>query len=170
MGSILKFRIGFSSGKEFCWILQVRVASEVDTEFPYRARIVDRGSIAATLFAATVSNFQQLPQQPGVSQVKLPLTIALHGGVAATLSRVALHFATQGRRSTEVYSNALTFTCDSGRQWERSKACRPETPRRLLKITQHGPSLKLLEKKTPKTPNIPPRSKYSYCLGVFKEF
>ena len=30
-------------GREFCWALQVRVASGVDTEFPYRVRIVDRG-------------------------------------------------------------------------------------------------------------------------------
>ena len=29
--------------REFCWVLQVCVASGVDTEFPYRARIVDRG-------------------------------------------------------------------------------------------------------------------------------
>ena len=28
---------------EFCWVLHVRVASRVDTEFPYRARIVERG-------------------------------------------------------------------------------------------------------------------------------
>ena len=38
------------SEREFCWVLQVRVASGVDAEFPYRVRIVDRGLIAATLF------------------------------------------------------------------------------------------------------------------------
>ena len=29
--------------RAFCWVLQVRVASGVDTEFPYQVRIVDRG-------------------------------------------------------------------------------------------------------------------------------
>ena len=29
--------------REFCWVLQVRVDYGVDTEFPYRVRIVDRG-------------------------------------------------------------------------------------------------------------------------------
>ena len=44
VGSILKFRIGFPFfWREFCWVLPVRVASGVDTEFPYRVRIVDRG-------------------------------------------------------------------------------------------------------------------------------
>ena len=41
--------------------LPVRVASGVDTEFPYRVRIVDSGLIAATLFADTVSD-----SKPGV--------------------------------------------------------------------------------------------------------
>ena len=40
-------------------VLGTRVASGVDTEFPYRVRIVDRGLIAATLFAA-VSDSQIL--------------------------------------------------------------------------------------------------------------
>ena len=39
---------------------QVRVASKVDTEFPYRVRIVDMGLIAAALFAETVSDSQIL--------------------------------------------------------------------------------------------------------------
>ena len=43
VGSILKFRIGFPFGETSAAFLQVRVASEVDTEFPYRVRIVDRG-------------------------------------------------------------------------------------------------------------------------------
>ena len=43
VGSILKFRIGFLFWREFCWFLPVRVAPGVDTEFPYRVRIVDRG-------------------------------------------------------------------------------------------------------------------------------
>ena len=33
--------------------------SGVGTEFPYRVRIVDRGVIAATLFAATISDPQR---------------------------------------------------------------------------------------------------------------
>ena len=37
-------------------ILEIRVASEVNTETPYRVRIVDRGLIAATLFAITISD------------------------------------------------------------------------------------------------------------------
>ena len=41
VGSILRFRIGFP--REFCSVLPVRVASGVDTEFPYQVRIVDRG-------------------------------------------------------------------------------------------------------------------------------
>ena len=44
--------------REFCWVLQARVAFGVDTEFPYRVRIVDRGLITATLFAATISDSQ----------------------------------------------------------------------------------------------------------------
>ena len=43
VGSILKFRIGLPFGIEFCWVLPVHVASGVDTEIPYRVRIVDRG-------------------------------------------------------------------------------------------------------------------------------
>ena len=39
-------------------VLAVRVASGVDTEFPYQICIVDRGLIAATLFATTVSDSQ----------------------------------------------------------------------------------------------------------------
>ena len=39
-------------------VLGIRVASGVDSEFPYRVCIVDRGLIAATLFAATVSDSQ----------------------------------------------------------------------------------------------------------------
>ena len=46
-------------GREFCWVLPVRVASRVDTEFPYRVHIVDMGGlVAATLFADTVSDSQ----------------------------------------------------------------------------------------------------------------
>ena len=55
-GSILKFRIGFLFGENSAWFLPVHVARGVDTEFPYRVRIVDRGLIAATLFADTVSD------------------------------------------------------------------------------------------------------------------
>ena len=42
--------------REFCWVLQVRVAFGVDTEFPYRVRVVDRGGWL--LFADTVSDSQ----------------------------------------------------------------------------------------------------------------
>ena len=59
-GSILKFRIGFPFGENSAGVLQVRVASGVDTEFPYRVRNVDRRLIAVTLFAATVSDSQTL--------------------------------------------------------------------------------------------------------------
>ena len=46
-----------------CWVslvnLEIRVLrNAVDTEFPYRVRIVDMGLIAATLFADTVSDSQ----------------------------------------------------------------------------------------------------------------
>ena len=58
VGSILKFRMSFPFG-EFCSVLQVRAASGVDTESPYRVRVVDRGLIAATLFGATVSDSQR---------------------------------------------------------------------------------------------------------------
>ena len=34
---------GLPFKRELCWVLQVRVASGVDTEFPYRVRIIDRG-------------------------------------------------------------------------------------------------------------------------------
>ena len=40
-------------------VLGIRVASGVDTDFPYRVRIVDTALIAATLFAATVSDSQR---------------------------------------------------------------------------------------------------------------
>ena len=43
---------------EVCWVLQVRVASGVNTEFPYRVCIVDRGLIVATLFATSISDSQ----------------------------------------------------------------------------------------------------------------
>ena len=43
MGSILKFRIGFPFGENSAGFLPVCVAPAVDTEFPYRVRIVDRG-------------------------------------------------------------------------------------------------------------------------------
>ena len=43
VGSILKFRIGFPFGENSPDFLPVRVAPGVDTEFPYRVRIVDRG-------------------------------------------------------------------------------------------------------------------------------
>ena len=44
-GSILKFRIGVPFGENSaCFkFLPVRVSPGVDTEFPYRVRIVDRG-------------------------------------------------------------------------------------------------------------------------------
>ena len=34
---------GLPFRRDFCWVLQFRVASGVDTEFPYRVHIVDRG-------------------------------------------------------------------------------------------------------------------------------
>ena len=37
----IPYRLAF--WREFCWVLQVRVASGVNTEFPYRVRIADRG-------------------------------------------------------------------------------------------------------------------------------
>ena len=43
VGSILKFRIGFPFGENSACFVPVRVAPGVDTEFPYRVRIVDRG-------------------------------------------------------------------------------------------------------------------------------
>ena len=43
VGSILKFRIGVPFGENSAVCFPVRVASGVDTEFPYRVRIVDRG-------------------------------------------------------------------------------------------------------------------------------
>ena len=43
VGSILKFRIGFPFGENSTVFLPVRMAPGVDTEFPYRVRIVDRG-------------------------------------------------------------------------------------------------------------------------------
>ena len=43
VGPIQKiFRIGFPFWREFCFFLPLRVAPGVDTEFPYRVRIVDR--------------------------------------------------------------------------------------------------------------------------------
>ena len=42
-GSILKFRIGFPFGENSAWFLPGRMAPGVDTELPYRVRIVDRG-------------------------------------------------------------------------------------------------------------------------------
>ena len=42
-GSILKFRIGFPSGENFGGFCQSVWLPGVDTEFPYRVRIVDRG-------------------------------------------------------------------------------------------------------------------------------
>ena len=56
--SILKFRIGFPFG-EISDVLQVCVALGVDTEFPLIGSISSIGGlIAATLFAATVSDTQ----------------------------------------------------------------------------------------------------------------
>ena len=43
VGSILKCRIGFPFEENSACFLPVRVAPGVDTEFPYRVRIVDRG-------------------------------------------------------------------------------------------------------------------------------
>ena len=43
VGSILKFRIGFRVGETSACFFPVRVAPAVDTEFPYRVRIIDRG-------------------------------------------------------------------------------------------------------------------------------
>ena len=40
-GGEIPYRLSFWRG--LCWVLQVRVASGVDTEFPYRVRIVARG-------------------------------------------------------------------------------------------------------------------------------
>ena len=41
--NILRFCIGFPFGEKSAGFLQVRVPSRIDTEFPYRVRIVDRG-------------------------------------------------------------------------------------------------------------------------------
>ena len=57
VGSILKFRIIFLFWREFCWVLQVRVTSVVDAEFPYRA-----------LFADTVSDSQIPVSGDGMAQ------------------------------------------------------------------------------------------------------
>ena len=57
----IPYRLPFWRG--FCWVLQVRVDSRVDTELPYRVCIVDAiigGLIAATLFAATISDSQMM--------------------------------------------------------------------------------------------------------------
>ena len=45
------------------------MASGVDTEFPYRVRIVNRGLIAATLFADTISDSQMKGCSQHVSSV-----------------------------------------------------------------------------------------------------
>ena len=50
--------------REFCWVLPIRVASGVDTECLYRVRIVNRGLIAATLFAVTISDSQIILRHP----------------------------------------------------------------------------------------------------------
>ena len=50
----IPYRLPFR--REICLFLPVRAAPGVDTEFPYRVRIVDRGLIAATLFADTISD------------------------------------------------------------------------------------------------------------------
>ena len=43
VGSILKFRIGFPFGEISACVCQSVWLKAVDTEFPYRVRIVDRG-------------------------------------------------------------------------------------------------------------------------------
>ena len=40
---LAKFERRLPFWREFWWVLPVRVASGVDTEFPYQVRIVDRG-------------------------------------------------------------------------------------------------------------------------------
>ena len=51
--------------REFCWLLPVRVASGVDTEFPYRVRIVDRIAIsAATYRGAKCPTLKTAEKQP----------------------------------------------------------------------------------------------------------
>ena len=63
VGSILKFRIGFSPGFSAV-VSHLRLSSlvgfggieAVDTEFPYRVPIVDRGAIAVPLFADPISD------------------------------------------------------------------------------------------------------------------
>ena len=72
VGSILKFPIGFSVGENsagFCQSVSQRVASGVDAEFPYRVCIVDRGLIAATLFAVTISDSQIKGSRPDLHRI-----------------------------------------------------------------------------------------------------
>ena len=59
VGSILKFRIGLLFWREFCWVLQVRVTVWLPGSM-LNFRIIERGVIAATLFADTVSDSQRV--------------------------------------------------------------------------------------------------------------
>ena len=66
-GVDIEFPYGLRFRREFCWVLQVRVAFGFDTEFPYQVRIVDRGLIATTLFAAAFSDSQKTELWRGIT-------------------------------------------------------------------------------------------------------
>ena len=62
-GSILKFRIGFSpsfsavaSHLRLSLLVGFGCIEAVDTEFPYRVPVVDRGAIAVPLFSDPISD------------------------------------------------------------------------------------------------------------------
>ena len=71
-GSILKFRIGFSpwfsaaaSHLRLSFLLGFGAIEAVDTEFPYRVPIVDRGAIAVPLLPTPFPILRELSQWPG---------------------------------------------------------------------------------------------------------
>ena len=77
VGSILKFRIGFSLrfSAMACqlrpsFVLGFGDIQAVDTEFPYQVPIVDGATIAAPLFAAPVSDSVQLFHVSDVSWLR----------------------------------------------------------------------------------------------------
>ena len=65
------------------------MASGVETEFPYRVRIVDRGLIAATLFAATISD----SQSPGFGVLGAAPPPASTFVLEPRIVRLSYHFA-----------------------------------------------------------------------------
>ena len=114
---ILKFRIGFLfdrdsalTKKSVVQVLGICVASGVDTEFPYQVRIVDRGLIAATLFADTVS----------ASQVhRNPEEKPLPGGTVPTENRNRSNRPAQKKQSESNWGHpVLKKNLASGRKSE----------------------------------------------------